>query len=148
MSTVILAEAQFFAAAFIAGVFLLSGYDILRSFRRVFCHSLFAVSIEDFVYWCVAGIFLFLLFYEKNNGEIRGYAVAALGMGMLIYHFTLQNAVLKIFFLLFRFLYLGIAGVFRLILLPAGKSLKKMRKIVRKTLKNKIKQVRIVIDKK
>ena len=148
MSAVILSEAAFFAVSFAAGALLLSGYDILRAFRRAFSHSARWIALEDFVYWCAAGIYLFLLFYEKNNGEIRGYAHAALGIGMLVYHFTLQNGVLKIFSAFFRGIRLGIAGFFRLLLLPAGKSFKKMRKIVRKTLKNKIKRVRMVIDKK
>ena len=48
----------------------------------------------------------------------------------------------------FGFLSRMIAGLFRLILMPAGKSVKKLRKMVRKALKKKIKQVRMVIVKK
>ena len=148
MSAAIYSEAVFFAVLFAVGALLLFGYDILRAFRMEFHHSGGMVSLEDFVYWCAAGIYLFLVFYEKNNGEIRGYAIAALGIGMLFYHITVQKIVIKIFSALFRLLYRGIAGILRLFLLPAGKSLKKMRKNVRKTLKNKIKQVRMVVDKK
>ncbi|MCI5900807.1 MAG: spore cortex biosynthesis protein YabQ [Firmicutes bacterium] len=148
MNSMIANEAGFFLISFFTGVLVLFGYDILRALRLGLPHSGGAVSTEDFLYWCGAGAAVFVVSYVKNNGSIRGFALAALGLGMIFYHLAISKAVVKVFSFFFCHVFGGIAVVFRVLLLPAGKSVKKMRKIVRKTLKKKIKEVRIVITKK
>ena len=76
------------------------------------------------------------------------YVLAALILGMLFYILLFSRRILLVFSTFFGFLSRMIAGLFRLILMPAGKSVKKLRKMVRKALKKKIKQVRMVIVKK
>lgn len=148
MSRVIAGEAQFFAASFLTGVWILFGYDILRALRRGVPHSGGAVSAEDFLYWCAAGAAVFLTAYRENHGSIRGYAAIAVLFGMLAYHQTVSRTVVKVFSFLFGHLYGGLAGICRLMLSPAGKSLKKVWKIAGKTLKNRIKEVKIIARKK
>lgn len=148
MSTVIAAEALFFVLAFAKGAGIMLGYDILRAFRRGFPHGSGLVAAEDFFYWVFAWIFVFLMFREQNYGQIRGYVLAALILGMLFYIRLLSRMILRILSTFFGFLSRMIAGLSRLILMPAGKSVKKLRKMVRKALKKKIKQVRMVIVKK
>ena len=140
MHTVIAAEALFFVLAFAKGAGIMLGYDILRAFRRGFPHGGRLVAAEDFFYWVFAWIFVFLMFRDRNYGQIRGYVLAAL--------ILLSRRILLVFSTFFGFLSRMIAGLFRLILMPAGKSVKKLRKMVRKALKKKIKQVRMVIVKK
>ena len=76
------------------------------------------------------------------------YVLAALILGMLFYILLFSRRILLVFSTFFGVLSRMIAGLFRLILMPAGKSVKKLRKMVRKALKKKIKQVRMVIVKK
>ena len=148
MSEIIAGEAGFFLVPFLTGALILFGYDILRALRLGLPHSGGVVSAEDFLYWCVAGVAVFAVSYLKNNGSIRGFALAALGLGMLFYHLVISRIVVKVLSFFFCHIFGGIAAVFRVILMPVGKSLKKMKKIVRKTLKKKIKEVRITITKK
>ena len=89
-----------------------------------------------------------MMFRDRYYGQIRGYVLAALILGMLLYILLLSRRILLVFSTFFGFLSRMIAGLFRLILLPAGKSVKKLRKMVRKALKKKIKQVSMVIVKK
>ena len=125
-----------------------------RSRGPLFCAGLckrsryHAVAAEDFFYWVFAWIFVFLMFRDRNYGQIRGYVLAALILGMLFYILLFSRRILLVFSTFFGFLSRMIAGLFRLILMPAGKSVKKLRKMVRKALKKKIKQVRMVIVKK
>ena len=142
MHTVIAAEALFFVLAFAKGAGIMLGYDILRA------HGGRLVAAEDFFYWVFAWIFVFLMFRDRNYGQIRGYVLAALILGMLFYILLFSRRILLVFSTFFGFLSRMIAGLFRLILMPAGKSVKKLRKMVRKALKKKIKQVRMVIVKK
>ena len=85
MHTVIAAEALFFVLAFAKGAGIMLGYDILRAFRRGFPHGGRLVAAEDFFYWVFAWIFVFLMFRDRNYGQIRGYVLAALILGMLLY---------------------------------------------------------------
>ena len=74
MHTVIAAEALFFVLAFAKGAGIMLGYDILRAFRRGFPHGGRLVAAEDFFYWVFAWIFVFLMFRDRNYGQIRGDA--------------------------------------------------------------------------
>ncbi len=60
-------------------------YDLFLILRKVIKHSVFWINIEDFMYWIVTGVGLFLLMYTINYGRFRVYAIFFLGMGMLIY---------------------------------------------------------------
>ena len=59
MSSYMRGELLLAADAFLAGVFLAVCYDILRIFRNIADHSPLWVGIEDILYWCASGIYLF-----------------------------------------------------------------------------------------
>ncbi len=84
MSGQILLELQFFARAFLWGIFLTLLYDLLRIFRRLVTHGTFALAAEDLLYWITCGILIFRMLYEENSGAIRGFAIAAVILGMLL----------------------------------------------------------------
>lgn len=148
MSQIIADEAYFFLASLLTGVLILFGYDILRGLRRGVPHSGGMISVEDFLYWSAAGAAVFFTAYQRNSGSVRGYAIAAILLGMILYYQTVSPLVLWIFSFLFGHFYRGIAAFCRLILSPAKKSLKKMWKIAEKTLKNRVKEVKIIVRKK
>lgn len=75
------------------GAGLMFLYDILRIVRIVIPHSIVAVSIEDVLYWIVAGIFMFMLLYKEDAGSIRWFAVAIAAGGMVIYNFGVSRFV-------------------------------------------------------
>lgn len=79
-------ELLFFCRTFLAGVFLAVCYDVLRVIRKIFIHTSFWTGIEDILYWCFTGIFLFFIIYTENDGVIRSYAILAIGLGALLYH--------------------------------------------------------------
>ena len=83
---------------------------------------------KTFFYWVFAWIFVFLMFRDRNYGQIRGYVLAALILGMLFYILLFSRRILLVFSTFFGFLSRMIAGLFRLILMPAGKSVKKIEK--------------------
>lgn len=148
MSQIIAGEAYFFLASLLTGALILFGYDILRGLRRGVPHSGSMISLEDFFYWSAAGAVVFFTAYQRNSGSVRGYAVAALVLGMILYYQTLSPLVLWIVSFVFGHFYRGIGTFCRLILSPAGKSLKKVWKIAGKILKKRVKEVRIIVRKK
>lgn len=70
---------------FLLGIVLAAGYDVLRLLRALIAHGIFLVSLEDLIYWLCVTAAVFLAFYEKNNGGVRAYLLAALATGVLSY---------------------------------------------------------------
>lgn len=85
MSEGIILELQFFGRAFVWGIFMMILYDVVRIFRKLVRHSIVAVAVEDILYWLVCGVLIFRMLYLENSGAIRGFAIAAVIIGMLLY---------------------------------------------------------------
>lgn len=85
MSEGILFELQFFSRSFLLGVVMMIAYDGIRIFRRILPHGTLAVAMEDLLYWLVCGACIFRMLYLENSGAIRGFAIAAVALGMLVY---------------------------------------------------------------
>lgn len=66
-------------------------YDFLRIFRRVVPHGVWSIAAEDILYWLGTAFLIFQLLYRQNDGAVRGYALAAVAVGMLVYHQTVSN---------------------------------------------------------
>lgn len=95
MSQNIINEIYFFGCCVLTGVAVISMYDVLRIFRRVVKHGVFAVGIEDFIYWVGSSFFVFHIIYIRNDGIIRGFAILAIILGMLIYNVTISHVLVK-----------------------------------------------------
>lgn len=85
MSEGILLELQFFGRAFVCGVFMMLLYTGLRIFRKVIRHNVLAVAVEDLLYWLVCAVGTFRMLYLENSGAVRGFAIAAVVLGMVLY---------------------------------------------------------------
>lgn len=91
MSPGISRELQFFGLAVLRGVLILILYDLLRIFRRVLPHGVWAVALEDVLYWIGTALLIFQLLYRENDGAVRGYALLAVASGMILYHQTFSG---------------------------------------------------------
>lgn len=85
MSEGIIFELQFFSRSFMLGVAMMIAYDGIRIFRRILPHGTGAVAIEDLLYWLVCGVCIFRMLYLENSGAVRGFAIAAVVIGMIMY---------------------------------------------------------------
>ncbi len=84
MSARIVGELEFFAKAFVWGIFITLVYDGLRLFRQMVHHGNVWVALEDLLYWVVYALLLFRMMYLENDGMIRGFALLAVLLGMLL----------------------------------------------------------------
>lgn len=64
---------------------MMAAYDGIRIFRKIIPHSNAVVAIEDLIYWLLSGVCIFQMLYLENSGAIRGFAIAAVVLGMLVY---------------------------------------------------------------
>ena len=51
MNEDIMAELYFLLHSFGMGVLIMILYDVLRIFRKLVAHSVFALALEDLIYW-------------------------------------------------------------------------------------------------
>lgn len=91
MSPGILKELQFFGLAVLRGAVILILYDVIRIIRRVVPHGIYIIALEDVLYWAGTALLIFQLLYRENDGAVRGYALFAVAVGMLLYHQSLSN---------------------------------------------------------
>jgi len=85
MNNGLLYELTITGMSFVTGVGLMVVYDFLRFLRLVIPHRPFWTGVEDFCFWIYAGVMTFGLLYEMNEGTLRGYAVAIVLLGMILY---------------------------------------------------------------
>ncbi|MBQ9699555.1 MAG: spore cortex biosynthesis protein YabQ [Lachnospiraceae bacterium] len=60
-------------------------YDILRLIRRIIPHSNIMVNIEDFIFWTMSGVIVFMLIYAENSGTLRWFVVVGIVIGAVVY---------------------------------------------------------------
>lgn len=105
MSQGILQEFQIVGEAFLYGAVITIVYDVLRIFRRVISHGNFWISAEDFVFWIWTSLWVLSVLYRKNDGSIRIYTILAMVLGMIVYHQTVSEFLVK-----------GLSGILKKIL--------------------------------
>ena len=116
------------------GLVLIVCYDVIRIFRRVFSASIVRVILEDVIFWTVAALFIFEIFFKYNYGRPRYYGViAVLGTMALFERLAGKRIVEK-----------G-AVVLTKIMKTLLKPLKKLKKVITiksksKTNRNRVKQ--------
>lgn len=77
-------ELSIFISACLLGNFVCLIYYAIRVFRRLVRHSLLWVSIEDFIFWVGAAVYLFLEMYRTCGGSIRWYFVLGVFVGGIL----------------------------------------------------------------
>lgn len=127
MSQVIRQETIVFLTSVLHGALLALVYDLLRALRRVFAHSLAAVSAEDFLFWIAAGFFTFCLLFLETDGVIRGYVAVGAALGVILYLNLFSRLVLRIV--------TGILGGIRSVVKAVGRAAGKVKRTVGKILK-------------
>lgn len=80
-------EVRFFLGSFLSGFFLLAAYDVIRLLRILIPHGKAVVNGEDLLFWTGASIFIFRMIYKLNDGNIRGFGIFCMVLGMFLYQF-------------------------------------------------------------
>lgn len=130
MSDVIRQETIVFFLSVLHGLGLIFVYDLLRALRRAVPHGIFAVSVEDFFFWIAAGFLTFCLVFLRTDGVVRGYVAAGIGIGCILYHFTVSPLVVKLFSALFRTVKKTVIWLCRAVSAPFRTVWKFLKKII------------------
>lgn len=129
MSQVITEELGTAATAFFSGVLITLVYDVLRIFRRGIAHGNLWIGVEDFIFWIWTALWTFSVLYRENDGSLRMYTIAAMILGMIVYHQTISEPLVRMlgsfFRKLLRFLLYPLK-MFKIYIIFFGKKLKKL----------------------
>ena len=74
-----------FMYAILGGALVAFLYDFLRIKRRTIKTSVTIVGLEDILYWLTAAVFLFIIVFKSNSGEMRGYIFIGNVIGVIFY---------------------------------------------------------------
>ena len=96
MSHVIAGELQVVGTALLHGAFITVVYDLLRIFRRVISHGNFWIGVEDLLFWIWTSLWIFSVLYRENDGSFRMYTILAMVLGMIVYHKTISEPMVKL----------------------------------------------------
>ena len=118
-------------------------------------HSAFFIAVEDIVFWSISGVLIFIMIYERNNGTIRGFSIAAIVIGMILYHYLVSEYIVKFTATLLLSMLSFVGKILKFIFKPVrigvgfgNKVTKNLRKTIAKQLKKFVRTVKITLTRK
>lgn len=78
-------QLQFVVVTFLGGMGIMFCYSVLRLFRFLFPHKKIVVCMEDYLFWILASVPCFLVFFWGNDGSLRWYGVMAMFLGGIMF---------------------------------------------------------------
>ncbi len=91
----IASQLYIFAISIICGAIVALIYDILRAKRKNFRTGAIMVHIEDFIFWIIASLILFVVAFNINDGDLRGFIFIGFITGIVLYMALLSKFILK-----------------------------------------------------
>ena len=89
-------QAEIFIIFTLNGILIGLVFDIFRILRKSFKTKDFLTYIEDACFWIITGIIIIYSMYKFCDGELRLFMVLGIGIGFLIYIFTVSIYIIKI----------------------------------------------------
>ena len=88
-------QASLLLDSIFVGMVIMALYDGLRLFRRIIKHVSYIRDFEDLIFWIIGGFMVFSLVYSKNDGNIRWFIIAGVGVGMYLYYIAFGRFLVK-----------------------------------------------------
>ena len=88
-------EITIFLQSILAGNFLCLMYKAVSVFRVLVKHGSIWISLEDFAFWSVAAVYIFLNIQNNCSGSIRWYYILGLLGGSLMTHYFVRKIARK-----------------------------------------------------
>ena len=88
--------------AYIFLIFILNGFligilfDIFRILRKSFKTKDIITYVQDILFWLISGGIILYTIFKFNNGELRGFIFAGIGIGTLLYMLLFSKIFIKI----------------------------------------------------
>ena len=77
-------EIYTFLCAVWIGCIVWGGYTVLRVLRKIIPHKTIWITIEDFVFWILSSLYIFMAVVRISEGVFRWYVLAAMLLGVIV----------------------------------------------------------------
>lgn len=85
-----------FGNSLLYGFIIWSAYQCILSIRIMIPRHRLFYWAEDMIFWPMAAVFTFQMYFKTNYGQIRGYGVIGLLLGMIVSYFTVGSVLRSI----------------------------------------------------
>lgn len=77
-------EFAVFVHAVLDGILVTAVYLAIRALRRLVGHALWAVQMEDGIFWMFTAIYMFVQVYHTSDGTVRWYFALGVVVGAVL----------------------------------------------------------------
>lgn len=95
MNEEIIGQLRFVLLSLCLGMGCIACYDVLRFLRFLIPHGKSVIWVEDILYWSLASIPGFAVFFWFNQGSLRWYGVTAVIFGAWVYELGVSRVLRK-----------------------------------------------------
>lgn len=124
MGLSVTAEFSVFLWCIVCGSIAALIFDVFRIIRRLIYSGCLKTSIEDILYWIIAGFLIYYFALLFNGGEIRFYMFAGIITGALLYFTTASPLIINGFVYLIRVIFKILSFIFKILYSPVKLILK------------------------
>lgn len=132
MNDLITNQALSFGIYIICGAIIGVFFDIFRILRKSFKTTDVFTYIQDTIFGILTGIFLILILFVFNNGELRFYIFLALFLGLILYLTTISKYFIKINVKVVTSMKLIVTKTLSIIIYPIRKTYNLIKKLLSK----------------
>ena len=88
-------QAYLFLIFTINGILIGFLFDIFRILRKSFKTNDLITYIEDIIFWILTGIIILFSMCKFCDGELRGFTIIGIAIGVMIYMLTISRYIIK-----------------------------------------------------
>lgn len=144
-------QAYVFACSIAGGIIAALLYDLFRIKRKTIKTGIVATYIEDFIYWILVAVIMFLLLYISNDGEIRGFIFIGAILGVILYVLLFSRIVTGLILFIIKIIKKAIKLLIKVLYILVFKPLKFILNLILKPFKfvlRKLKSLMRILNQK
>ena len=111
-------QAYLFMIFTINGILIGFLFDIFRILRKSFKTNDIITYIEDITFWILTGIIILFTMCKFCDGELRGFTIIGVLMGVILYMLTISTYIIKVFVFIIKILKTIINKTFNILIYP------------------------------
>lgn len=111
-------QAYLFLIFTINGILIGFLFDIFRILRKSFKTNDLITYFEDIIFWILTGGIVLLSMCKFSDGELRGFNILGISIGVVLYMLTISTFIIKISVLIINVLKIIIKKTVNIIVFP------------------------------
>ena len=111
-------QAYLFLIFTINGILIGFLFDIFRILRKSFKTNDLITYLEDIIFWILTGIIILFSMCKFCDGELRGFTIIGIAMGVILYMLTISTYIIKVAVFIINILKTIIGKIISIIIYP------------------------------